>query len=208
VLEADPRWYELLDPSRWRDQSWRDPWLFREPGDDGFHVLITARSRSAVPDGAGVIARARSDDLTEWEVLPPLTPAGEFAQVEVPQLIRTDGRCDLLVSCLAEDHSRQRRQRLATRGQTGTFAFTGASSFGPYTAADEPLTPIDGTLGPLYAGRLIEVEPGSWSFMAFRGDGDRSFVGELTDPLPVRFGEDGAIVVGSAYAGGPAQRQP
>ena len=23
------RWYELLDRTRWRDQSWRDPWLFR-----------------------------------------------------------------------------------------------------------------------------------------------------------------------------------
>ena len=33
VIEADPRWYELLDQTRWRDESWRDPWLFQAPED-------------------------------------------------------------------------------------------------------------------------------------------------------------------------------
>ena len=38
VLEADARWYDLLDEARWRDQSWRDPWLFVDPDDGAFHV--------------------------------------------------------------------------------------------------------------------------------------------------------------------------
>ncbi len=46
VLEVDPEWYEVLSQGRWRDQSWRDPWLFRSPDDDLFHALITARSSS------------------------------------------------------------------------------------------------------------------------------------------------------------------
>ena len=32
VLEADPRWYDLLDRARWRDQSWRDPVALPRPG--------------------------------------------------------------------------------------------------------------------------------------------------------------------------------
>ena len=63
VLEADPEWYEVLEQGRWRDQSWRDPWLFRHPEDGLFHALITARSPLGPPDGAGVIAHARSADL-------------------------------------------------------------------------------------------------------------------------------------------------
>jgi hypothetical protein len=52
VIEADGRWYELLDLTSWRDQSWRDPWLFRGRRDGAFHALITARRRP-VPLTAG-----------------------------------------------------------------------------------------------------------------------------------------------------------
>ena len=46
-------------------------------------------------------------------------------------------------------------------------------------------------LGPLYAGKLVESEQTGWSFMAFRGAGDRDFLGELTDPLPLQINEAG-----------------
>jgi beta-fructofuranosidase len=195
VIEADPRWYDLLDLSRWRDQSWRDPWVFRNPNDGFFHVLITARSRLGPADGAGVVGHARSIDLVEWEVLPPLTPAGEFAQAEVPQLVRLNGRYEILVSCLAEDHSRERLERVGAAGQTGTFVFSADQVLGPYSRAEGPVASPDGPLGPLYAGKLLQDGSGAWSFMAFRGDGDRSFLGELTDPLPVTQDIDGRIVV-------------
>jgi beta-fructofuranosidase len=194
VIEADPRWYDLLDLRRWRDQSWRDPWLMRDPTDGSFHALITARSRLGSTDGAGVVGHARSLDLVEWEVLPPVTQPGEFAQTEVPQLVRLNGRYEILVSCLAEDHSRERLRRLGGVGQTGTFLFSADELFGPYSGAEGPLASPDGPLGPLYAGKLLE-EAGGWRFMAFRGDGDRSFLGELTDPLPVHQEQDGRVVV-------------
>jgi len=193
VLEADPRWYQLLDPGRWRDQSWRDPWLFHG-GDGAVHALITARSPLGPPDGAGVVAHARSHDLVEWEVLPPLTAPGEFAQVEVPQLVRLDGRWLLLVSCLSEDHSEQRRRRLGRAGMTGTFAFSATGALGPFAPpAGDPIASPGGPLGPLYAGKLVEAEPGRLAFMGFRGDGDHGFVGELTDPLPIQHDGNGGL---------------
>ena len=195
VLEVDPRWYELLDRMRWRDQSWRDPWLFRHAEDGSLHALITARSRHGEPDAAGVVGHARSLDLLDWEVLPPLTSGGDFAQVEAPQLVRLNGCYQILVSCLAEDHSHRRIERLGRAGLTGTFAFSAEALLGPYSAADAPLVPPDGPLGPLYAGKLVESHTGRWHFMAFRGDGDRDFIGELTDPLPISEGSDGRIVV-------------
>jgi beta-fructofuranosidase len=203
VLEADARWYDLLDRSRWRDQSWRDPWLFRDPDDGRFHSLITARSRTGPRDSAGVVAHARSRDLVEWEVLPPLTPPGEFAQVEAPQLVQMNGRFEILISCLAEDHSQARIERLGIPGRTGTFVFSADRLAGPYAAAVDPIAAPGGPLGTLYAGKLLEAEEGSWRFMAFRGDGDRDFLGELTDPLPVLSGADGRIVV--TYQHGPAE---
>lgn len=196
VIEADPRWYEQLDLGRWRDQSWRDPWLLSNPEDGLFHVLITARSRSGPPGGAGVVGHARSPDLVDWEVLPPLTAPGLFAQAEVPQLVQLNGRYQLLVSCLAEDHQPVPLDGPGVPGQTGTFAFSASNLLGPYTFAGGPIAAPDGPLGPLYAGKLVqEAGDGPWYFMAFRGDGDRSFLGELTDPIPVRHDQNGRIII-------------
>jgi beta-fructofuranosidase len=206
VLQADARWYDLLDPNRWRDQSWRDPWLFRDPDDAYFHCLITARSRTGARDSAGVVGHARSRDLVAWEVLPPLTSPGEFAQVEAPQLVRMNGRYEILVSCLAEDHSQARIERLGISGQTGTFVFSADRLSGPYSSAPDPIADPGGPLGTLYAGKLLEDEDGTWRFMAFRGDGDRDFLGELTDPLPLRY--DGQLPIVVSYPQVPAETAP
>lgn len=193
VVEADGRWYELLDLDRWRDQSWRDPWLFAENGE--VHVLITARSKEGSADGAGVVAQARSNDCIDWDVLPPLTAPGDFAQVECPQLVVVNDRRLILFSCLAEDHSPMRRQRTARAGVTGTFLFERRDADGPFRPSDEPIASSNSALGPLYAGKLVEAESDEWRFLAFRGAGDRNFVGELTDPLPVRVDADAVQVL-------------
>jgi beta-fructofuranosidase len=193
LLEADRRWYEQLDLDRWRDQSWRDPWLFAENGD--VRALITARSSRGPSDGAGVLAQARSKNLVDWEVLPPLTVPGDFAQVECPQLVSVNDRKLILFSCLAEDHSTSRRERTARGGVTGTFLFERRTMDGSFEPSDEPIASGDSALGPLYAGKLVEAGPDEWRFLAFRGAGDRHFLGELTDPLPVRLTADGVRVL-------------
>jgi beta-fructofuranosidase len=86
LISADPRWYELLDLNLWHDQAWRDPWVFRHPERDDFHTFITARVNHGPADGRGVIAHARSRNLVNWEVLPPVTEPGDFGHLEVPQL--------------------------------------------------------------------------------------------------------------------------
>ena len=195
VLEADARWYEVMAHGRWHDESWRDPWLFRSPEDGLFHVLVTARSPHGEPGGAGVLGHARSRDLVEWEVLPPLTEPGEFAQVEVPQLVRLQGGYTILFSCHAEDHSPQRVKRLGADGQGGTFALWAKHFSGPYVATDTPIAPFQIDLGVLYAGKLLEDDVGDWKFMAFCGDEDRDFVGEVAGPLAVHQGANGELVV-------------
>jgi beta-fructofuranosidase len=203
VIEADPRWYERYDPAAWRDESWRDPWLFRD-ADGQVHALITARSRSGPTDGRGVVAHARSADLVEWDVLPPLTRPGDFAQVECPQLVEIGGRHHLLVSCLGQDHSRARTERLGTPGDTGTFVYSAHEPFGPFESPTTPLVArVDGQ-ERLYAGRLLEDKAGAWWFMAFRagteepaeGDfDDATFIGQLTDPYPVHTRASGELSI-------------
>jgi beta-fructofuranosidase len=195
LLQADPRWYETLGDGRWRDEAWRDPWLFQHPDDGGFHTLITARSPVGPPEGAGILGQARSTNLVDGEVLPPLTEPGEFAQVEVPQLLRLDGHYTILFSCNAPDHSPARVQRLGFSGQAGTFTLSAKDFAGPYKSGHAPVSGVRGPLGTLYAGKLLEPSPGQYRFIAFRGDGEREFLGELTDPLVVETDGEGGIRV-------------
>jgi beta-fructofuranosidase len=101
ILEADARWYELLDLGSWYEQAWRDPWLFQDQADDSFHALITARGQSGAADARGVIGHARSSNLRDWDVLPPLSTPGGFGHLEVPQLAGAADRFFLLFSCAA-----------------------------------------------------------------------------------------------------------
>ena len=144
-----------------------------------------------------MVGHARSPDLFTWEVLPPVTAPGDFAQVETPQLVRVDGQVRTpgfvprpTTIC------RSVLRGSGTQGETGTFVFASGEMFGPDVspgrshrrvgrAARHPFTPASWSKG----------SPGKWEFMAFRGDGDRDFLGELIDPLPVTIEPGGTFLV-------------
>ena len=90
------------------------------------------------------------------------------------------------------DHRASGSSGSARPAETGTFVFSADRPLGPFSPPD-PIAPPDGPLGTLYAGKLVEVERWRWRFIAFRGDGDRNFLGELTDPFPLRFDEYGEL---------------
>ena len=80
VVTVDPRWYKTVDGDPEASETWRDPFVFRDPDGDGWHMLITARGVGADPHDDGVIAHARSHDLDRWELGPPLcAPARDSA---------------------------------------------------------------------------------------------------------------------------------
>lgn len=196
VLEADPRWYEVVTDGRSPDQAWRDPWVFRCGRDGCFHVLVTARSRLGELDGAGVLGHARSVDLVSWDVLEPLTAPGEFAQLEVPQLVPTGRGYLILFSCHSHDHSRRRLERLGAPGLGGTFTLWSEDFRGPWSASGRPLGLAGDGVGPApYAGKLISGHGGQWEFIASDADNDKDFLGELIGPFPAECGADGTVSV-------------
>jgi beta-fructofuranosidase len=181
VMVADTRWYEELDPTAWREQAWRDPWLVRDPDGRGFHALITARAAQGPVDGRGVIGHATSDDLVSWTVQPPLSEPGEFGHLEVPQVEVVDGAAVFIFSVAANDVSKRRRLRQTVA--TATYICPGRSLLGPFdlTAAQPVAAPH------LYAGRLVRRRDGSWIMLRFVDtDAEGRFVGEIGDPIPVR----------------------
>ncbi len=188
VLEADPRWYELLDLTAWHDQAWRDPWVYRHPNTGEFCALITARVHSGPADGRAVIAQARSADLRNWTVLAPLTEPGDFGQMEVPELVELGGRYWLLFSGSTRLSSSVRQARANQIGpEAGTHYLVGDTPDGPFSYQTDKFM-VGSPHGSLYSGKLVQGPDGLWRFMAFRGrDASGHFLGELSDPYPVSY---------------------
>lgn len=189
---ADSELYEKLGDSTWPNETWRDPWVFADPGGDGWHMFITARSKDGAVDDRGVIGHAHSEDLWNWKILPSLSEAGGgFGDLEVSQINLMDGKWVLLFSCLEREFSVARRSAGDNGGGLGgVWALPSNDPFGPFDIEKaQRITTHD-----LYSGRLIKNHDSQWLLMAFvNDDDDGKFVGHLSDPLSVSWQTDGTL---------------
>jgi beta-fructofuranosidase len=196
IARADPRWYETLGTSSWPEEAWRDPWVFRDSGGEGWHMLVTARSSEGPDDERGVIGHATSADLTTWQIQPPLSAAGSgFAHLEVPQIATLDGRALLLFSCDTAALSHARKER-GERG--GIWAIAPETVVSDYAVNEARLVAPEN----LYSGRVIQNRDGQWVLIAFENisdDGD--FVGRISDPLAVAWSDDDSLIHLNSQAG-------
>ncbi|MFC2135416.1 glycosyl hydrolase family 32 [Bacteroidota bacterium] len=183
VIEADEKYYEILDLYAWHDQAWRDPFVFRY--NNSFHAFITARVNCGPVNGRGVIAHAESDDLINWNVLPPVTEPGEFGQLEVPQLVEINKKFILIFSTAAEHHSRQRLMRTNIIPVTGTHYLCANNPLGPFKYSTDQFL-VGDKVGSLYSGKMIQTPDEEWRMISFRNyQKDGQFIGTITDPFGV-----------------------
>lgn len=181
LVSADPEHYEVLDYTSWHDQAWRDPWVFR--GTDGtWHMFVTARTNDEALDtrDRGTLGHASSPDMRTWLVQPPLiSGASGFGQLEVFQVEEVDGKAVLLWCCGPNELSSASKEKFG--GQGGMFSVVGESVLGPF----DPNQAVRFDHPSIYAARIIK-HLGSWHMMGFRNEEGGKFVGELTDPIPVK----------------------
>ena len=95
------------------------------------------------------------------------------------------GRYYLLFSTLGQTHSAQYRSRSGLPPVTGTHYMVAEKPLGPFHLSTKFL--VGDRIGSLYAGKLVEKSKDEWILLAWRQYAlDGSFVGELSDPFPVR----------------------
>jgi beta-fructofuranosidase len=196
VLDIDPSVYEEYAPDIWHDRAFRDPWVVADPDGAGFRMWFTARVRDGAPDGRGVIGTARSDDLINWTIEEPATPAGDFGECEVPQYFATKDHAYLLFCTSERRTSAARRTLLESRGETpetGTHYYISDRPGGPWRLAPGPFLSGNAN-GSLYAGRIVEGPDGGPVFLGTVGrQPDGSYLGAVSDPIPIRVAASGLL---------------
>ena len=194
LVEADPRWYETSLDHPAGEETWRDPWVFQDPEDGRFHMVVCARVNHGPFDGRGVLGHVWSDDLRSWEVGPPLSAPGEFRQLEVPQLVRLGGAWRVVFSAGWSDHSAARLARPGVVAEGGTHYLVSDDPLGPYVLDRDAFLLGDPQVS-FYAGRVLHHQ-GAWWLLAWRHvDGQGRFFGELTDPMPLALDPTGSLWV-------------
>ena len=193
LLEVDTRWYEQQGTERWQEQTWRDPYVVYSADEQAYYMFLSARVKSGPLDGRGVIGLARSTDLLSWEVLPPVSIPGDFAEMEVPQVVPLNGRYYLLF-CVTK-HAAAHLSPSDGRGWAGTHYLVADKLTGPYRPiTDEPLV-ADAT-GTYYASKLVTDMGGELNFMAWRQWDERgNFCGGLSNIAAVQILSDGRLQV-------------
>jgi beta-fructofuranosidase len=181
VLEIDPRRYRTLDVDDTASETWRDPFVFRDPDGDGWHMLITARDRAAPRLDDGVLAAARSADMLTWELGPPLSEPGTgFGEVEVPQVRVIDGQPLLVFTCHPREQSERRKREF---GAFSTWYVVGDSPTGPWDL--DAARPFEDD-PKLFAAPLVQQRDGRWALLGFRNqEPEGIFSFEIVDPIPV-----------------------
>lgn len=179
LVSADSRWYKTLTAG-FTNEPFRDPWVFKLPGEKEWTMLTTAGSISAKSRREeAVMGVAKSADLKNWQIQPPLGAPGQgFGETEVFQFEVVDGVPIILFCCGPLWLSDERK----AAGEIGGI-------YSLPVAAD--LSDVDfnrAVLFPettLYASRLVQDTEGGWNLIAFINEVSGEFVGELCDPIPV-----------------------
>ena len=188
LVEADPRLYRTLDGRSPASETFRDPFVFRDPGGDGWHMLITARDPHAARLRDGVVGHARSADGVDWELRPPLAGPCGFGQIEVPQARIVEGRPLLVFCCHPEE---QDERQIARFGRFSTWSLPGPSLTGPWDL--DAARPFEAD-PKLFAAPLVQRRDGGWALFGFQhteSEGGLSFA--LGDPIAVGLDGDGYL---------------
>jgi beta-fructofuranosidase len=179
VVAADSRWYKTLSAG-FANEPFRDPWVCRLPGQAEWTMLTTAGAKDAASrEVEAVMGVAKSVDLVNWQVQPPLGAPGQgFGETEVFQFEIVDGVPIILFCCGPLWLS---KERLSAGERGGLYSFAVAPDLSDVDFNRARLFPDT----HLYASRLVQDRDGGWNLIAFINEVNGEFVGELCDPVPV-----------------------
>jgi beta-fructofuranosidase len=171
--------------------QWRDPWIYQDPVDRRYTMLLAAQRPGSE---VGVVGVARSDDLLHWEQQEPLDIPPWFAWLEVPELHLIDGAWYLLFVTRENWITDAGREALQAQGVTpgdGALYLRAEHWRGPYRRV-ERLFPAD---SERYTTRLITAPSGEhwlWSHIERDHRGRPLFA--LAPPVTCRVLPDGRLM--------------
>jgi beta-fructofuranosidase len=205
------------DP-RFDGVNWRDPYVIYNESDAKYYAFVCAHGQAA--DAGGIIAYVTSPDLHYWSAPEILLQSDDIYQMEVPQIFWrhfADGtkRCYLVFCAQDKDFSRQwRASHSGDWPKTGSYYYVSRPIASTAPMDYQSLTwemESEQLSDELYSGKLIWAyqnqqeaavlpEGAKVQFYGFQwADEAGQFIGGISDPINVRFCEDGRMALSQHY---------
>jgi beta-fructofuranosidase len=190
VTEATSPWYDL--GQRERDPvhcHWRDPFLIEDA--PWMYQLMCAEAANGNRDATGVVGRARSRDMRNWEVVAPLDAERITRQMECPNMHFIEGRWHLVFSCHPGMISNEMKQRFPDHSFTSAvYSMVSDHQWGPYKLHGiGTVQPADAQVN-IYAGQLVRWRD-QWYLLGFLNDAVSGAKEAISDPIPVEATPEG-----------------
>lgn len=190
ILTVDSRYYE--ERSNDNRTHWRDPFVFEENGT--FYMLICARKKKGPLDGRGTVALARSDDLIEWHVLPPLELPEWFGYCECPYIYKKNNLYYLHFS--AYGFSDKFLKETNNKPIQGDYYLVSENLKGPYLAINESPALYDEVYENIfYNTKILSYGNKTFAFAWARSVYENIRAFTHPSPWEVGFSEDGVVIL-------------
>ena len=187
ITALDERYYESVGSGLRQTRHWRDPFILKH---DGYWYQLCCASSLTAPEGVrGAVGLARTVDLGQWEILPPLDVEPFCQEMECPQLFKRGDYWYLVFSALADQISPLAEEKIGKQnvGWT-TYVMMSRHFDGPYMLAPSPrIIPAEWEVQP-YACQIVQHLGRDICFGSVWPKKGRDYV---TNPLPVRFDSTG-----------------
>lgn len=177
----------FVSPWQGKQVEWfglADPYIYPEPIDGWFYLVLNCRVAHADFDSAGCLTTMRSRDLVTWEPVGVLSWPKLFERMETPQIWRHGERWYLYFGAVkAKEMSAELKQKWDAMGRTKNCVYTSNSFSGPF----EPLGKWQLDV-PGYILKVLEAPDGQDVGLITIRD-------RLSSPYRVTYPPEGSIVL-------------
>ena len=145
ITRVDPLYYERWSVESEQSVHWCTPFLFSYDG--WVYHYVCASRRSGPSDQRGTLGLARTNDMINWEVLPPPILEPILQSMDVPQLYSENGRFYLVFFAHPHNFARDFAARHESELTSTMYSMVSPTPFGPFRMLGSGrIIPLDSSL--------------------------------------------------------------
>ena len=191
ILSVDERYYYMDNKQNALGNfgAWRDPFVFKDINSEKRYMTISARDKSKNKrEYDACVALAESDDMINWQVLPPIFSPGVYDEIEVTHMIHHNGYYYLFFTMHASSCMPEFAKEHSIGG--GLHCYYSDNLFGGYKPVNGNGMVLD-NWSEIYDIRILFESGNDFTGLGWLNmDKEGNFIGKVANPIKIRIEGD------------------
>jgi len=190
LIEADNKHYYMDNNKNELGNigAWRDPFVFKDPTSEKRYMTISARDNTKGGEYSACVALAQSDDMINWDVLPPIFSPGIYDEIEVTRVVCHNGYYYLFFTTYGRNYKPEFEKKYGAHG--GLHCYYSDNLFCGYEPVNGNGVVLDNG-HDVYDVRILNLNGNDFIGIGWLNrDSDGNFIGKLAHPIKIRIDGD------------------